>query len=218
MRLIFLGVPGAGKSTQGAALSSQWQIPHISIDDICRQAIAKETSFGLKVKPYIERGDLVPDDFILDIIRQHFSHSSAQRGWILDGFPSNLSQVKLLDQLLLEIRAKGNTALSEQPYDQVFSFYLPIDVLVQRLLQRGHLDDNHEVIYRRIEVYQEHSTPLIQHYRQQGCLTVINGDRPVEIVTQFLQDSFSKSRLIGNKKTLNARKRLIKAGKQILSA
>lgn len=90
--------------------------------------------------------------------------------------------------------------------------------MVQRLLQRGRLDDNHEVIYRRIEVYQEHSNPLIQHYRQQGCLTVINGDRPVEIVTQFLQDSFSKSRLIGNKKTLNARKRLIKAGKQILSA
>jgi len=218
MRLIFLGVPGAGKSTQGSALSSQWQIPHISIDDICRQAIAKETSFGLKVKPYIERGDLVPDDFILDIIRQRLSHFSAQRGWILDGFPSNLSQVKLLDQLLLEIRAKGNTALSEQPYDQVFSFYVPIDVLVQRLLQRGHSDDNHEVIYRRIEVYQEHSTPLIQHYRRQGCLTVINGDRSVEIVTQFLQDFFSKSRLIGNKKTLNARKRLIKAGKQILSA
>ena len=137
MRLIFLGVPGAGKSTQAAAISSQWQIPHISIDDIFHQAIAKETYLGLKVKPYVEKGDLIPDDLILDIIRKRLSHSSAQRGWVLDGFPSNLSQVKLLDQLLLEILPQCRSVLPEKLYNQVFSFYVPIDVLVQRLLQRG---------------------------------------------------------------------------------
>ncbi|GCL44228.1 nucleoside monophosphate kinase [Anabaena sp. FACHB-1250] len=218
MRLIFLGVPGAGKSTQAAAISSQWQIPHISIDDIFHQAIAKETYLGLKVKPYVEKGDLIPDDLILDIIRKRLSHSSAQRGWVLDGFPSNLSQVKLLDQLLLEILPQGRSVLPEKLYNQVFSFYVPIDVLVQRLLERGRSDDNYQVIYRRIEVYQEHSAPLIQHYRQQGFLTVINGDRSVEVITQFLQDAVSKPRLIIDKKTLNIRKKSIKEGKQILSA
>jgi adenylate kinase len=218
MRLIFLGVPGAGKSTQGAALSSQWQIPHISIDDICRQAIAKETSFGLKVKPYIERGDLVPDDFLLNIIRQRLNHASAQQGWILDGFPGNLSQVKLLDQLLLQIQAKDHNASSKQLYDQVFSFYVPIDVLLPRLLQRSRLDDTHDNIYKRIEIYHEHSASLIQYYRQQNCLTMINGDRSVEIVTQFLQDSVAKSYLTANKKNLTAGKISIKSGKNILSA
>ncbi len=217
MRLIFLGVPGAGKSTQGAALSSQWQIPHISMDDICRQEIAKETSFGLKVKPYIERGDLVPDDFLLNIIRQRLNHTSAQQGWILDGFPSNLSQVKLLDQLLLGIQAKDHNASSKQLYDQVFSFYVPIDISLQRLLQRSRLDDTRDNIYKRIEFYHEHSASLIQYYRQQNCLTMINGDRSVEMVTQFLQDSVAKSYLTANKKNLTAGKISIKSGENILS-
>jgi adenylate kinase len=126
--------------------------------------------------------------------------------------------VKLLDQLLLEILPQCRSVLPEKLYNQVFSFYVPIDVLVQRLLERGRSDDNYQVIYRRIEVYQEHSAPLIQHYRQQGFLTVINGDRSVEVITQFLQDAVSKPRLITGQKTLNTRKKSIKEGKQILSA
>ncbi|WP_313959064.1 adenylate kinase [Umezakia ovalisporum] len=200
MRLILLGVPGTGKGTQAAILSKQWQIPHISTGEILRQAIADKTSLGLKAKAYVEKGDLVPDHLIFHIIRHRLSHSSAQRGWILDGFPSNLSQARFLDELLETLR---------HSYNRVFSFYVPIDVLVQRLQQRGRSDDNPEFICRRLEVYQEQTAPLIQHYRRQGCLTVINGDRSVEIVSQFLQASFSESSLLPNQTTLSVGKKLI---------
>ncbi|WP_313959031.1 adenylate kinase [Umezakia ovalisporum] len=200
MRLILLGVPGTGKGTQAAILSKQWQIPHISTGEILRQAIADKTSLGLKAKAYVEKGDLVPDHLIFHIIRHRLSHSSAQRGWILDGFPSNLSQARFLDELLETLR---------HSYNRVFSFYVPIDVLVQRLQQRGRSDDNPEFICRRLEVYQEQTAPLIQHYRRQGCLTVINGDRSVEIVSQFLQASFCESSLLPNQTTLSVGKKLI---------
>lgn len=208
MRLILLGVPGSGKGTQGAILSSQWQIPHISTGEILRQAIANQTALGLKAKAYVEKSELVPDYLIFDLIRQRLTAPSTQRGWILDGFPGNLSQAQFLDQLL---------ATLGQSYNRVFSFYVPTDVLVQRWRQRGRSDDHPELICKRIEVYQEQTAPVIQHYRQQGCLTVINGDRPVEIVTHFLQTSFSDLSLTIQQKTVNTSKRLINQEPQILS-
>ena len=208
MRLILLGVPGSGKSTQGAILSSQWQIPHISTGEILRQAIANQTALGLKAKAYVENSEFVPDYLMFDLIRQRLTDSSTQRGWILDRFPVNLSQAQFLDQLL---------ATLGQSYNQVFSLYVPTDVLVQRLQQKRRLHDHTELIYKQIEVYQEQTAPVIQHYRQKGCLTVINGDRPVEIVTHFLETSFSNLSLTIHEKTLNTNKRLMNQEPKTLS-
>lgn len=178
MRLILLGVPGAGKGTLGAILSKQWQIPHIDIGEILRQSIAVQAPLGLKARAYMEKGDMVPDNLVFDMIAKYLNHSSARRGWILDGFPVNLSQARFLDELLASLG---------QSYNRVFNFYVPIDVAVVRLKQRGYLGDCPEVIYRRIEIYQQQTAPLTQYYRQQGCLTMINGDRSVETVADFLQ-------------------------------
>ncbi len=178
MRLILLGVPGTGKGTQGAILSKQWQIPHIDIGEILRQSITNQSPIGLKAKAYVERGDVIPDDITLNYISKYLNHSSTQGGWILDGFPGSLPQARFLDELLASLR---------QSDYRVFNFYVPIDVAVRRLQQRGYLDDCLEVIYRRIEIYQQQTAPLIQYYRRQGCLTMINGDRSVETVAEFLQ-------------------------------
>jgi adenylate kinase len=177
MRLILLGVPGTGKGTQGAILSKQWQIPHIDVGEILRQSITNQSPIGLKAKAYVERGDVIPDDVIFNFISKYLNHSSAQGGWILDGFPGSLPQARFLDELLASLR---------QSDYRVFNFYVPIDVAVGRLQQRGYLGDCPEVIYRRIEIYQQQTAPLIQYYRRQGCLTMINGDRSVETVADFL--------------------------------
>lgn len=99
-RLIFLGPPGAGKGTQAKLLSEQLNIPHISTGDILRSAVAQATPLGQKAKEYMDRGELVPDELLLDLIRDRLSQPDAKEGWILDGFPRNVSQAFFLEELL----------------------------------------------------------------------------------------------------------------------
>ncbi len=99
-KLIFLGPPGAGKGTQGQVLAEFVNIPHISTGDILRSAIAKQTPLGIKAKNYVDNGNLVPDELILDLIEERLTQSDAQKGWILDGFPRNVAQADFLSSLL----------------------------------------------------------------------------------------------------------------------
>ena len=99
-KLIFLGPPGAGKGTQSNVIAEGFHIPHISTGDILRQAIAEQTPLGVKAKTYVDNGDLVPDDLILDLIKERLSQGDTQKGWILDGFPRNVTQADFLNGLL----------------------------------------------------------------------------------------------------------------------
>jgi adenylate kinase len=180
MRLIFLGAPGAGKGTQADIIAKQWQIPHISTGEILRQAISGKTSLGTQAHVYVEAGELVPDILIMAIIGERFEQPDLKRGWILDGFPRNLSQAEALEQLLQSLK---------QPSPQVINFQVSIEVLVERMLARGRLDDNENTICRRLQVYQQETEPVIDFYQQRGRLITIDGNLSVAEVTSFLARS-----------------------------
>ena len=181
-RLIFLGPPGAGKGTQAQVISNKHQIPHVSTGDILRSAVVQQTSLGKQAKDYMDRGELVPDALILNLIQDRLSYEDTANGWILDGFPRNVNQAAFLDELLVEL---------EQNTDCVLNLEVPDEVLVSRLLERKRKDDNEETIRRRLEVYHKDTVPLIDFYQQRGTLKTIDGDRTMEEVTEQLDKAIA---------------------------
>ncbi len=179
MRLIFLGPPGAGKGTQAAIFAQELNIPHISTGDILRSAYAQKTDLGVQAQAYLEAGELVPDDLIMELMGERLAKPDAVGGWILDGFLRNLSQAQALDRLL---------QILGQPHPQAMNFNVATESLIARMLQRGRKDDNENVIRRRLEVYQEKTTPLISFYKQRRCLIDIDGNLPRETVSQSLRE------------------------------
>lgn len=177
-RLIFIGAPGAGKGTQARILADLCGIPHISTGDILRSAVTNQTPLGVQAKAYMDRGDLVPDSLVVDLIRERLNEPDAQKGWILDGFPRNVSQAEYLDTLLEKIN---------QHYDNVINLEVPDEVLVDRLLGRGRADDTEEVIRQRLQVYREQTAPLIEFYHQREKLVSVNGHQTMEEVTADLK-------------------------------
>jgi adenylate kinase len=181
-RLIFLGAPGAGKGTQAQILAESCEIPHISTGDILRAEVAAQSPLGIQAKAYMDKGELVPDSLILDMIRGRLSQPDAAKGWILDGFPRNVSQAEFLDNLLAEIN---------QGYDLAINLDVPQEVLVARLLNRATIqnrpDDTEDVIRHRLVVYSEKTQPLIDYYQQKGVLRSIDGNRELAEVTHHLE-------------------------------
>lgn len=173
-RLIFLGAPGAGKGTQAKLVSTSHSIPHISTGDILREAVSQKTPLGLKAQTFMDKGELVPDQLVVDLIRERLEQPDAANGWILDGFPRNVAQASFLDQLLREIN---------QDYDCAVNFEVPDEVLVERMLSRGRKDDTEEVIRRRLEIYHEQTAPLVEFYQNRYKLFAIDGSVSVEKVT-----------------------------------
>jgi adenylate kinase len=185
-RLIFLGPPGAGKGTQAKILADLCKIPHIATGDILRNEVANGTPLGVQAKSYQEKGELVPDSLILDMMRQRLSEPDSASGWILDGFPRNVSQAGFLDALLAELH---------QECDRVLCLDVPDEVLVARLLGRaqkeGRTDDTSEVIGRRLEVYREKTAPLIEFYSSKGKLAQIDGNQSMSDVTAALKEAIA---------------------------
>ena len=177
-RIIFLGPPGAGKGTQAEILAKISRIPHISTGEILRQAIAEQTPLGQKAQAYVDQGNLVPDELILDLIRERLQAADAKDGWILDGFPRNVNQAQFLDKLLQDL---------DQAYDYVLNLEVPDRVLIERLLERGRQDDNQEIISHRLEVYRQQTAPVIDYYHSHGNFQSVKGDLLLEEVTQSLQ-------------------------------
>lgn len=172
-RLIFLGPPGAGKGTQAQALAQAYGIPHISTGDILRAAVVQQTILGQKAQSFMDKGELVPDQLIIDLVRDRLSQPDAKSGWILDGFPRTVSQATFLDELLQDIH---------QSYDSVVYFDVPDEILISRLLGRGRNDDNEDVIRHRLNVYRSQTAPLIDFYHDRKQLLSLDGDQAVEAV------------------------------------
>lgn len=177
-RLVLLGPPGAGKGTQATALSARLGIPAISTGDIFRSNVAERTELGRRAQRYMDAGEYVPDEITNDMVRDRLAREDAASGFLLDGYPRTLDQVRELDAML---EASG-TAL-----DAVVELTADDEVVVQRLLGRAaeqnRADDTDVVIRRRLEVYHEQTAPLADHYAERGLLVRVDGIGAVEEVT-----------------------------------
>lgn len=196
MNVILLGAPGAGKGTQAVRIAAAMNIPHISTGDIFRKNIKEKTPVGLKAKSYIDRGQLVPDEVVVEIVQQRIDEEDCKNGFLLDGFPRTIAQAEALDRLT--------------NIDNVINLEVDLDKLVDRitgrrvcekcgesyhvstkkddicekcggkLIQRA--DDTEETVKSRLNVYKNETAPLINFYKNQGVLKNVDGMKSIEEV------------------------------------
>lgn len=174
MQLVIVGPPGAGKGTQAKKINERYGIPHISTGDILRAEVARETELGRQVKGIMERGELVDDAIVLDLIEARLAEPDCQNGFILDGFPRTIPQAEGLEKILSK-QAKGEVV--------VIDIAVPDEALMARLLARQRADDTEETIKNRIRVYHEQTAPLISYYGERDALVKIDGDQSIEDVS-----------------------------------
>jgi adenylate kinase len=188
--VLLLGVQGSGKGTQAKRIASDYGVAHIATGDILRSAIADGTELGGRVQPILERGDLVPDDLMIELIRARLQADDAREGFILDGFPRTMAQAEALDTMLAEL---------ERPLSVVFELQVPDEVAEERLRLRaeleGRADDTPEAIRNRIALYHQETEPLVSHYRLAGNLVGIHGDRPENEVFAEIQEALDQARV-----------------------
>jgi adenylate kinase len=178
VRLLMIGAPGAGKGTQAVRVAEHFGVTHISSGDILRDHVRRETAIGRTVKEYIERGDLVPDAVVLDMLRKPVVAASEAGGYVLDGFPRTVSQAEAAYDTARDLGVSVRIAC----YLDV-----PRNDLIQRMLARARgIEDNLNVIERRLDVYEEQTVPLIEYYRDRERLVTVNGASPVDQVTWSL--------------------------------
>jgi len=178
--LLFLGAPGAGKGTQAELISQSNSFLHLSTGELLRKEIEMETMLGMEVKDIINRGELVSDELVLKIVRQNLVKDN--KGWILDGFPRNLSQANSLNDVLNEIN---------QPLEVVFYLDIPEEVLIKRLLLRGRKDDTEETIRTRVNVYRETTEPLIKYFKDLSLLEYIDADRDLKTISSEIKQKMA---------------------------
>ena len=182
MNLLVLGPQGAGKGTQSARIAAEYGVPHIATGDMFRAAQAAGTDFGRQVGEIMARGDLVPDELTVAMIRERLGEADAAGGFALDGFPRNLAQAEALDEML------GGIGRS---LDAILFFDVPDSVGMERALSRarteGRADDTPEVIAKRLAVYHEQTEPIVEHYRATGKLVPLHAERTVEEVWTEIQ-------------------------------
>jgi adenylate kinase len=178
MRVIMLAPPGAGKGTQGERISARYGVPHISSGEIFREEAARQTPLGKQVSGYLDRGDLVPDALVLSLIKDRVIEAAGEDGgYVLDGFPRTLEQAEAAAAIGRETHTSAQAVV-----------YLdaPADVLISRLTGRGEdrADDSEAVARHRLEVYAEHTQPLVDYYAARGILVKIDAASPVDVVSQ----------------------------------
>jgi adenylate kinase len=170
--------PGAGKGTQGAALAERCQVPHIATGDLLRDHVARGTEIGRSVEAFVARGELVPDEVVLKMVRAALE-ALPSPGYVLDGFPRTLQQARALYAVAVELGLTADVALHLQVQD---------DELVRRLLARaaeqGRADDTAEVIAGRLALYYEVTVPILDWYASRGILVGVDGMLPPDEVTE----------------------------------
>lgn len=180
MKLILLGPPGAGKGTQAKTLEQRFDITQLSTGDMLRKAVADDTSVGRIAKDIMERGDLVPDELVVSIISERISAADCANGFILDGFPRNVSQAQALDKMLAQKDIK---------LDAVVELEVDDAILIDRIEKRAseteggpRADDNAEALKQRLAVYHEQTAPLIKYYSERGSLRGVDGMADIDVV------------------------------------
>ena len=204
MRIILLGPPGAGKGTQAASIVEKYNIPHISTGDIFRKNIKEGTDLGKKAKEYMDQGLLVPDELTVGLVTDRITQDDCKNGFMLDGFPRNVSQAEQLDAFLKEnnlelsnvinievdksilvSRAVGRRICKSCGATYHVEFNAPknegiCNVCQGELYQRA--DDNEETVSKRIQVYLDETKPLADYYAKEGILSNINGQQSIDEV------------------------------------
>jgi adenylate kinase len=179
--LIFLGPPGSGKGTQAKVLAKRLGLPHISLGDLLREEVKKESEIGRRAKEFMNAGRLVPDELTIELTEKRISQPDCRPGFLIDGFPRSPAQAAALDKMF------GDKKLA---ISQVIYFNVPEEETVKRLLLRagleGRADDNEAAIRTRFEVYEKTTRPLIDHYRALGKLVEIDAARSIEAISRDL--------------------------------
>jgi adenylate kinase len=189
MRLILLGAPGSGKGTQGRALAERFGVRHVSTGDLLRAHIAEGTELGRAAGQYVERGELVPDELMLEVAGSAVTEAAREGGYVLDGFPRTLAQAE---------RAYELAGPADVTADAVVYLAAPDDVVRERLAARavdGRVDDaDADVIEKRLQVFHEETGPLLDFYRNRGILVTVNASRPPGDVTAAMLDAVKSLR------------------------
>lgn len=210
MNIILMGLPGAGKGTQASEIVKKFPIPHISTGDMFRKAIKDETDLGKEAKSYMDRGELVPDEITVGIVKERISEDDAKKGFLLDGFPRTIDQAESLSQIMSEL---------DREIDAVINIEVPEEELMNRLTGRRicekcgttyHLvfnppkvdgicdidggklyqreDDNPETVSNRLSVNVKQSKPILEYYNNKGVLKNIDGSKDIDEVTKDVID------------------------------
>jgi adenylate kinase len=191
MRLLMIGAPGAGKGTQAQRLAERLQITHLSSGDLLRTHVTENTSLGTAVKQYLARGDLVPDSMVMDMLYKPVVSANESGGYILDGFPRTVEQAESAYLTAKDLGVQVQVAI----YLEV-----PRQELVRRLLARARgAEDTQDVVEHRLEVFEEHTRPMLDYYATREKLLTVNGSRPIDEVSWSLMVQLQKVRreLIG---------------------
>ena len=176
-----LGPQGSGKGTQAKRIAAEYGIPHIATGDMLRTAIDAGTPLGLRVKPIYDAGELVPDEIMIELIRERLDEPDAAEGFVLDGFPRTTPQADAFDAMLREIGRELTVVFALQVTDEVC-----IERLLKRAREEGRTDDTPEAIRTRLEIYHRETEPLVEHYRAQGSLVTIHADgTPNEVFAEI---------------------------------
>lgn len=201
MKIVLLGAPGAGKGTQSVRLAERYKVPHISTGDIFRKNIKERTPIGVEAKSYIDKGQLVPDEVTIRIVKDRLQEKDCENGYLLDGFPRNVFQAKALDDF--------------SEVDKVVNIDVPLHKLMSRITGRrvcgkcgesyhidyldgktecgkcgGNLtqraDDNEETVKSRLDVYVGQTAPLTEYYKERGVLVDVDGDGTMDEVFETI--------------------------------
>ena len=184
MRLVLLGPPGAGKGTQAARLVAKHAIPQLSTGDMLRAAVAEGTQLGAQAKEIMNRGELVPDELVIDLIDQRIGARECARGFILDGFPRTIAQARALDALLADKRMN---------LDSVIELLVDEEALLARVENRNRetlkaggvvrADDNPDSLKIRLDAYRAQTAPVSAYYAERGALKQLDGMAPIDEVS-----------------------------------
>jgi adenylate kinase len=187
LNILLLGPQGAGKGTQAKRISSEYGIPHIASGEILRAEMEAGSELGQRVKETYDRGDLVSDELMIELIRSRLEQPDTESGFVLDGFPRTTPQAEALDSILADL---GCT------FSVVFAVQLPDEVALERLRRRAELegrpDDTDEAIQRRLDTYHRETEPLTEYYRVRGNLVPIHGDRSENQVFAEIQQALEQ--------------------------
>lgn len=208
MKLILLGAPGAGKGTQATRISDKYGLPHISTGDILRKNIKEGTELGIEAKSYIDAGQLVPDEVVIDIVKDRLQQADCKKGYILDGFPRTVAQAEALDKVA-EIDAVINIAVDPALIvDRITgrrmcacgeSYHISMGIgetcpkCGSKLYQRD--DDKEETVKARMQVYENQTAPLIDYYTAKDLVIDVDGGKPLNEVFEQISkviDDYNK--------------------------
>jgi adenylate kinase len=188
MNLLLLGPQGSGKGTQAKLVAEAYDLPHVGTGEMLREAIARADTLGRRVQPIVDAGQLVPDELMVELIRERLGRPDTDGGFVLEGFPRTLRQAEELDDVLRDLGRE---------LDLVLELQVPEAVSVGRLIERagaeGRTDDNPEAIRTRLALHSRNAEALSEYYRARGILVGVHGDRPIPEVFAEIQQAIERA-------------------------